>query len=316
MTVETEQPTQTPEQVEQSANEAFGAGFSGVRGTEPPAAATPAEPAAPVTEEPPKTEASAATTATEQPVVEDEWAGVSPKVKAEIERLGAALSGVGKFSDRLRSIDGHIGSLTAASKEIKAALVQAKTATEGAGKEAPSQQQVASASESDALWKQLKEDFPDWAKAVESRLDAITAAMPKAAPPVDTAALKSEVTADVDKRIASASNDARVTARVYAYLDFKHGLDWEEKIKSQAFKEWFPTQPADTQALSASTKAGDASKLIGLFEQHLAKAAEKAARDKRLGRAEQPAGVAVTAAASGDAESAFAAGFKGVREGG
>jgi hypothetical protein len=321
--------TQTPEQIEQESNAAFAAGFGEVRPNEhTSAAATPAEPApaaaAPAAEptpaaapaEPAAAEATgtASAPATATP---DEWAGVPPKVKAELESLHAAITAV--TGERLRKIDGHIGNLTNVTKDLQAALVQAKTTTQAKGAEAPSNAQVSAAIRDPEKWARLKEDFPDWAEAMEPELADIRSQLDKlnkAASPVDTTALRTEIVGEVDKRLPNVTKDAVSQARTLAYLDFKHGTDWEARIGSKAFEDWYKTQPAETRALSASANVSDASKLIGLYDEHLKKAAATAENKKRLDRAVQPQGVPVATAAVEDPEKAFEQGFHTERAGG
>lgn len=322
MSVKTEQPsttTTTPQQTAADSNAAFEAGFKKVRTGESPA---PAE--KPATTEAPKVETVAPTgdspTTEEKPVV-DEWEGVSPKVKAELESLRGVLKTVEKVPDQLKNIHAHIGGLTTATKDLRTALASAKTVTEAKGAEAPTKEEIESAAKSDARWKQLTEDFPDWAEAVNERLKKVEAAASKAVPSVvDTSAIKTEITTDVDQRISKAVAAAEakaVQARVYARIDLVHGDDWEERINSPEFEAWYGKQTKDTQALSSSPKAADAIKLLDLYEadrkKALQKAEEKAERDKRLESAITPKGVVHTPTVTTD-DQAFERGFNKVRK--
>jgi len=305
------------EQVAEESNAAFAAGYAAERGIEQPEAKAAEPPKEPAAEEAPVAQA---------PEAKNEWEGVPDKVKTEIEGIRASLAAldpVTKLPDRLRTIEGHIGGLTSLTKELKAAMAQAKTATETMGSEAPTQEQVRVAMKDPARMKQLKEDYPDWAEVFESELGAVYARIDevaKGSAPVDASALKTEIASDVDKRIGAALQpavkDAEARARTHAYLDFKHGIGWEERIGSNAFETWFAKQPKETQLLSASPSVQDASKLLSLYDAHLEKEAEKAKREKRLDRSVQPEGVQV-AASQGDPDgsAAFAAGYAAVRGG-
>lgn len=312
---------QTPEQISQESGAAFASGFDTVRGTEAPA--TPAAPAAEPTKPAPSSTESAAPVATEaapaKPVV-DEWAGVPSKVKAELDSLRDALSSVTKIPDRLRTVEGHIGGLKTLTEDLKAALAQARTAVETKGKETPTTDQVSAAIKDPERWKRLKEDYPDWADAIEPELADIRQQLDKlgkATPPaVDTAALKTEVSADVDKRILASTQLSEARVRNYAYLDFKHGLGWEKNINTPDFEAWYAKQPKDVQALSASHDVADASKMIGLYEAQQKSASVADERKKRLERAITPTGVPAVPASHEDPEAAFSAGFEKTRAGG
>lgn len=303
---------------------AFESGYSdarasqGVTPAEAPAAEHPAEKAQETsTQEPTKpTEGAGATdpqkTETGKPA-EDEWAGVPQKVRTELEALRGAVSKVEKIPDRLRNIEGHIGGLTATTRELKAALDSARTAATAAGARAPTDAEVKQATRNPDLWKQLKEDFPVWAEAIEPELAdlrAQMAALPKPQP-VDVAALKGEVTKDMQPLIDAAVAYGRGMARI----DRKHGDDWEQLVKAPEFDAWFKTQPADVQALSSSRVPKDAERLLDLYGDHRKKQAEKAGRNKRLDAVTQPRGTAAVTPMTSDDE-AFEAGYQQARGGG
>lgn len=317
-----EQDTQTPEQIQQESDAAMNAGFLAARGSEP----SP-QPEAKVVSAPVETKPeSSAAPATEPAQEIDEWAGVPPKVKAELERISSSLEPVKNISDRLRNYEGSLGGLktqlSQLSNDLKAAVAaKATTATQARGAEAPTQEQVRVALKDPERMKQLKEDYPDWADVFEGEIGAVHARIEavekRIAPPVDASALKTELAGDFDKRIAAALQpavkDAEARARTYAYLDLKHGTGWEQRIASPEFEAWYAKQPKDVQALSASAVADDASKILALYDAHLKKSAEKAERDKRLERAAQPEGVPVAATTAEDPDEAMNAGFKAVR---
>jgi hypothetical protein len=292
------------------------AGFDEVRGgksapIEKPAAkvesATPAS-------DPPATEAKK-----DEKPAPDEWEGVSAKVKSEIESMREKLGGFDKIAEQLRTINGHIGGLTSQQKQIRDALAQAKTLTEKRGGETPTQAQVDAAAESPAKWRQMKEDLPDWAEAVEERL-AELAKTTTAAPSVDASKLKEEFLGEVDSRLSNLGKDATAQARVFAVLDLKHDPDWntswQADVNSPEYDAWFATQKPEVQALAASSAVKDASRLITLFREHRAQGAKAAAakveREDRLKRAVQPQGTKVYEMTE-DPNEALLAGFNEVR---
>ena len=277
-------------------NAAFEAGFNAERGLPPPAEkpveAAPAQ--EPVVEEP-KAE-----------VQPDEWEGVSPKVKAELESMRGQLA---KVPDRLRNIEGHIGGLTS---QLKTAL-SAKAAVEQSGAAAPSQAQIAQAKTSEK-WTQLKEDYPDWAEAMDERL----AALPAQAP-VDVESLKAKIRSEIEQETGKSLQGVEERAVELAVLRIKDP-DWKKKVASPEFAAWHAKQAPEVQALARSTNADDALTMIAKFDA-ATKAAKKAAdiqKDKtqRLQAATTPQGVGAQPLPTQDENAALEAGFKRIRNGG
>jgi len=298
---------QEQENVQQvDSDAAFAAGFNEARGVETP---TPAPEAAKTTEEqapePPKEDGA---TSTEPP--KGEWEGVSPKVKAEFESITEKLKGFDTISRQLATVNAHIGGLKSQQQEMKAALAGARAAAVSEGKDAPTTEQVERARTDSARWKQLKEDFPEWAEAVDERLADLQRSLPREAP-VNPADLEAQIAKRVEERIQTSTQAARDEARVLAVIDAKHD-GWEETINTPEFAAWYRTQPAEIQRLSASPKAKDAIRMLDLYAEHTKKQAQKAERDKRLDRAITPSGSTATAVVE-DPEAAFDAGFRSVR---
>lgn len=302
---------------------AFGAGFDQARGTSTSARPSEPKPKTAANEDPateavaPKGtakpgEAPASEGKTEPP--KDEWAGVNPKVREELEAMRAKLGGIAALDEQLRKLSGHIGGQASQLKALKDALAQATTSVvkERGDAAAPTPAEMKAAGESPTKWKQLREDYPDWAEAIDERLGGLEARLAKASPPVDTAKLKAELLGDVDTRISSAAVSAETKGRVMGYLDSKHGPSWEAEIKSPDFDKWIQTQPKEVVELCASPRVEDASKLIDKFRAAKKSAAERDERTSRLRRAAQPQGVAVTETTE-DEDAAFSRGFAEAR---
>ena len=317
--------TEAQQQQTVDSDASFEAGFNRTRGD-----TTPAEPAK---QDKPEVKASDASTV-ESPaasapgadpattVVEDEWKDVPPKVKAELESMRGMVADLTKLPERFRAIEHQVGGIKSLTQSLKETIAKATTTTQAAGHETPTQEQIESAAKDEARWKQLTEDFPEWAEAIDARLKRIEAIKPAS---VDTSALKTEVLTDVDSRIAKERDESRKTilneARVLGRIDAAFpDYDWEAAISTEQFATWYGTQKPEVQSLSASPKPQDAIRLISLFRESEAKAAkaaaEKESREKRLDRAEQPQGVAHEATPSTPTEDeSFERGFKRARAG-
>lgn len=249
----------------------------------------------------------------------DPWEGVPSKVRETLEAMQTQLAGITKLPGRLSTLEGHIGNLNlvtrglkAATEKLEAAAATARTAATAQGATAPTDAEVKSAAKNPELWKQLKEDFPVWADAIEPELAElraqISALKPKQEQPVvDVAAIKGEVTQDVQARIDAAVEFALGMKEIAV----KHGNDWKAQIATPAFEAWFAAQPADVQALSASKAPNDAMRIVDLFAEHRKKETEKAARQKRLDAVGQPKGSTTVTPMTSDDE-AFVQGYQSV----
>ncbi len=165
-----------------------------------------------------------------------------------------------KIAGRLRNVEGHIGNLNGAQKELKTLLDASRAASEKVS-HAPTQAQVRHAATSPAEWEDLKNDYPEWAIGVEKFFDARIGAARNIDgfdPKVFEAALKTELkgaTEAVRKEIIDSSLEA-----VFP--------DWKETAKSEAFHRWASGQPPAIKALAQSDKVGDAARMLKLFETH------------------------------------------------
>lgn len=278
--------TQEVEQTQEDSNAAFDAGFNQTRGIDAPVVEKSVE------------QVEATPTEEVKPPVE-------PDLKAEIASLREKVSVLDKLPEQLRNIHGHIGNLNS---QLRTALATAK-AVESTGGEAPTKEQLESASSSTSRWKQLKEDFPDWADALDERFAALQAAMPKA---FDPQGLKSELDTTVTQRI----DQSVATARQLAVVDMKHP-DWEETVKTPQFEAWHAKQAPEIQALAKSSSAKDAVRMLDAFKADSAKAVkdkqQKDANQARLKAAVTPQGRATPPEKTIDDDAAFDAGFKSVR---
>jgi hypothetical protein len=297
---------------------AFESGYSQARAEHQPAAPAEARPAEKAeettsTQDPPNTSEGAGNPdpqkTQEAKPAEDEWAGVAPKVRTELEALRGMVAKVEKVPDRLRNIEGHIGGLVATTRELRAALDTARTAATAAGAKAPTDTEVKQAARNPELWKQLKEDFPVWADAIEPELADIRAAIAAVPRPqaVDVGALKGEVTKDLQPLLEAAAAHGRGMARI----DRKYE-GWEEMVKTPDFEAWVAAAPPETQALSRSSKPADAEKMLDAYAEHRKKQAEKAGRTRRLDAVTAPRGTTAVTPMTSDDE-AFEQGYKEAR---
>lgn len=292
--------TQQVEPSEAESDAAFDSGFNVSRGIEPTPELKEEQP--PQEETPPPQEP---TEQVEAPATADApW-------KAELDSIREQLGSLAKIPDRLRAFEGNLGGLSQLTKELKAAVASAATAARESGKETPTQAQIEYAAQSPERWKAFKEDFPDFADLLGQEIGAVRAeieAAKKAVPQVDTSALKGEIAAEFEARLAAAVKDAEDRATVRSFLDFHHD-GWQATVQTPEFETWWKLQPATVQALSGSDNKHDAKKMLDLYAAYQKEAAKKSEQNSRLERAIAPKGTVVTQAIE-DEDAAFDRGFK------
>lgn len=287
LTPEQEQEKQALEEKEAEAG--FAAGYTKARGKPQTEEKT-------TTADEPTAEQSAAEKEAEEKAKAEAEAEAKAKAEAEAKakadeeaRAQAKAEEDRKFTEtlptRLRNIEGHIGGIKSA---LDQALAAGKAAATRTGADAPTDKQVAAAGSNSEKWKSLKEDFPEWAEAMEERLSAVLAqAKPGAAPAVNVEEIKAALAGDVGEAISEGLGQAEERA----YVRMKHPT-WRTTVNTPEFKSWLGTQPADVKSLAESEVGDDAVKLLDTFDAHKAKVAADAEarlkKDKRLASAVAP----------------------------
>jgi len=106
-------------------------------------------------------------------------------------------------------------------------------------------------------WTEFKEDFPDMARAFESRLKADQAKQ---------AQLQQEV-AELRSTVQPMQEQAhqQQLQSEYVRLDGRH-TDWREVVNAPEFDTWLKTQNPTIQALAGSESADDASALLDFYK--------------------------------------------------
>lgn len=292
-------PTSTEQNPETAAADAaaFAAGFAEVRGDEPPtpSAASTAEPEATAAAAP-EEKPDAAHNDDGQQKGEEAPAAEPAKPDPLLEKLSRLEQLLGATESRIRNVEGRFGSLNGEIQSLKKSVVAPAPAPAPAA-EIPSTESL----------EQLKNDYPEWGKAID---EAITAAVARA-----TAALKPGETLSED-------TVAQITAAAERNTGMKfletHHRGWREQVKTPEFAQWHMAQPPEVQQLAFSDDPFDAIALLDAFRAAPPKPAAPAAK---AGKEKLEAAVAVgrkpaqPASVQISDEDAFALGFKQARAG-
>jgi hypothetical protein len=140
----------------------------------------------------------------------------------------------------------------------------------------PTRAQIAAASGSVEKWDALKTDFPEWADATEQFVDAKLAGIkfPEGAPTVDP----NKIAELIEQRVGQVQAEM-VKAVEEAKVEGRHP-NWREDINTDAFGKWFAVQKPEVQALARSDKGRDAIRMLDLYQEALAKPADKVKEER------------------------------------
>lgn len=207
-----------------------------------------AESASTVVSEP---EAPAAASAA-QPTFEERY--------AKLEKLVEDLGGVA------RSTAGRVSSMQS--------RFDAAEAARKATSEAPTKTAIAQAQGDLKKWNALREDFPEWAEAMEERLASLAPTQAPSAPSIDKEALKAELRREMEQDSI---------AEKYP--------DWRATAQTREFQNWFNTQPAEFRAKAESDKGRDVIQVLDKFNEAKTKSVTDI-RQSRQNKLDAAAGVA------------------------
>ena len=212
------------------------------------------------------------------PEPEDPWKDVNPVLKESFEKISSQLEGLSAMETRLKQAERRVGSVQ---NEVFAAK---KAADDIAVKiaEAPSKEQIDDAAKTEKEWDELKEDFPEWANAIEKKLSATRTEFEKHIPKK----LEEKITTEISA--LSTKLEEMTVAMEKNVLGIKHP-EWETIIDSKEYKVWLAGQDDATKTLTTSQYAKDAIKVLDKFEEQKTKkspAIIAAERKERLRKSE------------------------------
>ena len=153
-----------------------------------------------------------------------------------------------QFDGRLRNMQGEINKLTKQLSQSNGAAATAAAKEQGA--DAPSATQVREAMADGEKLAALREEFPEWAEALDEQISLVEQRVLSKVPAADTSGL--------------ATKDEIEEFRQKLPVLIKHPT-FEKDIRSEVFSKWFDAQPVDVQALADSEEPSDAIALMDKF---------------------------------------------------
>jgi hypothetical protein len=215
---------------------------------------TPAfEAAAPVPETPPQEtpEPQAAAPEPEAPV--DPLAGLPEEVKIALGKITQLEQANAQLLHHVKTAEGRVAAMQREFQQGR----QAATSVDAA----PSQGQMAAAAKNPEKWEQLKQDFPEWAGAMEEYVGSKLSGM-------EPGVKATDIVEYVQRQIAAERETMKVAIEE-ARVEGKYE-NWRDTVNTPDFAAWYALQPAEVKALADSTAARDAIRMLDLF--HVAKA--------------------------------------------
>ena len=196
----------------------------------------------------------------------DPWEGVPAALKQTLEALQSKVSAIDTIGNEVKQWSGRVGA-------IQRELQLQRNAAEQAAKtvsEAPTKQQMAEAAQDDEAWSELKDEFPEWADALEKR----------------TGKLEKKFSEQIEslRQQQPQSPDLNALRREYdqKLLTVKHP-SWKQVVTSPEYNEWLNKQPQDVR--KKALESTDALECIEVLDQFTAaKSPVKDVVDKRKER--------------------------------
>lgn len=205
----------------------------------------------------------------------DPLAGLPPEVKAALAKIPQLEQANAQLLHHVKTAEGRVAAMQREFQQARQA------ATTVAPEQAPSQGQMAAAAKNPEKWEQLKQDFPEWAGAMEeyvaSKLGSVT--------PQQGGLTPEQVAGYVQQQVAQTKAEM-TRALEEARLEGKYE-NWKQTVNTPEFAAWYAVQAPDVRALADSTAARDAIKMLDLYERARTRPASevKQERSQRLAAA-------------------------------
>ena len=205
---------------------------------------------------------------------EDPLAGLSDVVRAKLAQIDELATANAQLLHHVKTAEGRVAAMQREFQQARVAQQQV------APQEAPSQGQIANAAKNPEKWEQLKEDFPEWAGAMEeyvaSKLGSVQSQ--QGLDPQQVAAFVQQQVDQTKAEMRQAIEEARVDGKYE---------NWKDTVNTLEFTQWFTVQSPETRALANSDSARDAIRMLDLFHETKKRSASdiKQERGQRLAAA-------------------------------
>lgn len=201
-----------------------------------------------------------------------------PEVMAALAEINQLKQANAQLLHHVKTAEGRVSAMQ---REFQQARVAQQTV---APNQAPSQGQVSAAAKNPEKWDALKQDFPEWAGAMEeyvaSKIGSQTPQQPQ---------LTAEQVAGYVREQVSQTRTEMARAIEEARIEGKYE-NWRDTVNTTEFVQWFTVQSPEIRGLADSAAARDALRMLDLFSE----AKKRSATDIRQERGQRLAAAATT----------------------
>jgi len=193
----------------------------------------------------------------------DPLAGLPEEVKLALGKITQLEQANAQLLHHVKTAEGRVAAMQREFQQGR----QAATSVDAA----PSQGQMAAAAKNPEKWEQLKQDFPEWAGAMEEYVGSKLSGMQSGVQPDQVMEYVQQQLAVERENMKIAIEEARVEGRYE---------NWRDTVNTPEFAQWFAIQPAEVKALADSSAAKDAIKMLDMFHKLSAKPATEIKQER------------------------------------
>lgn len=225
-------------------------------------------------EEPPLEDEPVAEEAAPSEEAEDPLASLPEAVRAKLAQIDELATANAQLLHHVKTAEGRVAAMQREFQQARMAQQQV------APQDAPSQGQIVNAAKNPEKWEQLKEDFPEWAGAMEeyvaSKLGSVQPQ--QGLDPQQVAAFVQQQVDQTKAEMRQAIEEARVDGKYE---------NWKDIVNTLEFTQWFTVQSPEIRSLANSDSARDAIRMLDMFHETKKRSASdiKQERGQRLAAA-------------------------------
>ena len=179
-----------------------------------------------------------------EPEIEDPLAGLSPMVRAKLAQIDDLAKSNAQLQHHVLSAEGRLATMQREAQQAREAQAS------------PTQTAIVSAAKNPEKWDQLKQDFPEWAGAMEEFVASKIGGQPQGLTPEQVTGYVQQQVAQTRAEMGRLMEEARIEGKYE---------NWRDTVNTTEFAQWFTVQSPDTRALADSSAARDAIRMLDMF---------------------------------------------------
>ena len=179
---------------------------------------------------------------------EDPYAGLSPTLRAKLAQIDELAQANAQLLHHVKTTEGRVAAMQREAQQARQVAIQ----------DAPSQTAIASAAKNPEKWDQLKQDFPEWAGAMEEYVAAKIGTQQAGLTPEQVSQLVQQQVSQTKAEMMANIEEARIEGKYE---------DWKTTVNTPEFAAWFAVQSFDVKALAESPQSKDAIKMLDMFSE-------------------------------------------------